>query len=39
VPVRHTMTLVERGAEGVRTTEHGSYSFVPLVEEPWDGLD
>lgn len=36
VPVRHTMLLVERGADGVRTTEHGSYSFVPLVEDPPD---
>ncbi|WP_229244902.1 protein-L-isoaspartate O-methyltransferase family protein [Cellulosimicrobium marinum] len=37
VPVRHTMTLVERGADDVRATEHGTYSFVPLVEDPPDG--
>jgi protein-L-isoaspartate(D-aspartate) O-methyltransferase len=36
VPVRHTMLLVVRGPDGVRTTEHGSYSFVPLVEDPPD---
>ncbi|OLT54060.1 protein-L-isoaspartate O-methyltransferase [Cellulosimicrobium sp. CUA-896] len=35
VPVRHTMTLVVRDAGGtVRTSEHGTYSFVPLVEDP-----
>ncbi len=46
VPVRHTMVLVEvepgtPGASGpsgepggVRLSEHGSYSFVPLVEDP-----
>jgi len=37
VPVRHTMLLVEHdpGApDGFRTSEHGSYSFVPLVEDP-----
>ncbi|MBD5787853.1 protein-L-isoaspartate carboxylmethyltransferase [Cellulosimicrobium terreum] len=35
VPVRHTMVLVERSAAGteVRTSEHGSYTFVPLVED------
>ncbi|WP_402469107.1 protein-L-isoaspartate O-methyltransferase family protein [Isoptericola aurantiacus] len=33
VPVRHTMVLVERAPDGtVRTSEHGTYSFVPLVE-------
>ncbi|WP_265522133.1 protein-L-isoaspartate O-methyltransferase family protein [Oerskovia flava] len=31
IPVRHTMLLVERDRAGVRTSEHGSYSFVPLV--------
>ncbi|WP_435736403.1 protein-L-isoaspartate O-methyltransferase [Cellulosimicrobium sp. PMB13] len=37
VPVRHTMLLVVRGEDGVvRTSEHGSYSFVPLVEDPPD---
>jgi protein-L-isoaspartate(D-aspartate) O-methyltransferase len=37
VPVRHTMLLVVRDADGaVRTSEHGSYSFVPLVEDPPD---
>jgi protein-L-isoaspartate(D-aspartate) O-methyltransferase len=37
VPVRHTMLLVDRDADapdGFRTSEHGSYSFVPLVEDP-----
>ncbi|MGN7702612.1 protein-L-isoaspartate O-methyltransferase family protein [Cellulosimicrobium sp. 22601] len=37
VPVRHTMVLVEAERSepgGVRLSEHGSYSFVPLVEEP-----
>lgn len=37
VPVRHTMLLVERdprAPDGIRTSEHGSYSFVPLVEDP-----
>ena len=34
VPVRHTMTLVVRDAEGLRTSEHGTYAFVPLVEDP-----
>jgi protein-L-isoaspartate(D-aspartate) O-methyltransferase len=34
VPVRHAMLLVVRDADGtVRTTEHGTYSFVPLVQE------
>lgn len=33
VPVRHAMTLVERADDGtVRLSEHGTYSFVPLVE-------
>lgn len=33
VPVRHTMVLVERTAAGdVRVSEHGAYSFVPLIE-------
>jgi protein-L-isoaspartate(D-aspartate) O-methyltransferase len=32
IPVRHAMVLVERSDDGtVRTTEHGTYSFVPLV--------
>jgi protein-L-isoaspartate(D-aspartate) O-methyltransferase len=36
VPVRHAMTLVVRdpAGDGFRTTEHGTYSFVPLVEDP-----
>ncbi len=34
IPVRHAMLLVERTADGtVRTTEHGTYSFVPLVQD------
>ena len=34
VPVRHTMLLVERAHDGtVRTSQHGTYSFVPLVED------
>jgi protein-L-isoaspartate(D-aspartate) O-methyltransferase len=34
VPVRHVMTLVERDDDGaVRMSEHGTYSFVPLVED------
>lgn len=34
VPVRHVMTVVERLADGgVRVSEHGTYSFVPLVED------
>ena len=36
VPVRQTMVLVEADPEapgGFRTSEHGSYSFVPLVED------
>ncbi|MBD8080677.1 protein-L-isoaspartate O-methyltransferase family protein [Cellulosimicrobium arenosum] len=38
VPVRHTMVLVVRDPDGsVRTTEHGSYTFVPLVEDPPQG--
>lgn len=32
VPVRHTMTLVVLSDAGPRVTEHGAYSFVPLVE-------
>ncbi|MFC8923431.1 protein-L-isoaspartate O-methyltransferase [Cellulosimicrobium sp. NPDC057127] len=36
VPVRHAMTLVVRdlAGDGFRTSEHGTYSFVPLVEDP-----
>lgn len=36
VPVRHAMTLVVRdpAGGGFRTSEHGTYSFVPLVEDP-----
>jgi protein-L-isoaspartate(D-aspartate) O-methyltransferase len=36
VPVRHAMTVVVRdpSGEGFRTSEHGTYSFVPLVEDP-----
>ncbi|QUC00282.1 protein-L-isoaspartate O-methyltransferase family protein [Cellulosimicrobium cellulans] len=37
VPVRHTMLVVVRdpdAPDGVRVSEHGSYSFVPLVEDP-----
>lgn len=30
LPVRSTMHLVVRTADGVRVTEHGTYSFVPL---------
>ncbi|MCA5893691.1 protein-L-isoaspartate O-methyltransferase [Isoptericola sp. NEAU-Y5] len=38
VPVRHVMTLVERDTGGaVRRSEHGTYSFVPLVEDPPEG--
>ena len=34
IPVRHAMVLVERDDDGaVRTSEHGAYSFVPLVED------
>lgn len=34
IPVRHAMLLVERSPDGaVRTTEHGSYNFVPLVQD------
>lgn len=34
IPVEHTMVLVERDDDGaVRTSEHGTYSFVPLVED------
>lgn len=34
VPVRHVMTLVERSPAGdVRISEHGTYSFVPLIED------
>ncbi len=34
IPVRHAMVLVERDARGaVRTSEHGTYSFVPLVQD------
>ncbi|WP_407317275.1 protein-L-isoaspartate carboxylmethyltransferase [Isoptericola halotolerans] len=33
IPVRHAMLLVERSVDGtVRTSEHGTYSFVPLVQ-------
>lgn len=34
IPVRHVMVLVTRDEDGtVRTSEHGTYSFVPLVED------
>lgn len=34
IPVRHAMLLVERSDDGaVRTSEHGTYSFVPLVQD------
>ena len=34
IPVRHTMLVVERDDDGkVTTSEHGTYSFVPLVED------
>lgn len=34
IPVRHVMMLVTRDDDGaVRTSEHGTYSFVPLVED------
>ena len=34
VPVRHVMTLVERDTDGrVQVSEHGTYSFVPLVQD------
>jgi protein-L-isoaspartate(D-aspartate) O-methyltransferase len=34
IPVRHAMVLVERDADGtVRRSEHGTYSFVPLIED------
>ncbi|WP_148573223.1 protein-L-isoaspartate O-methyltransferase family protein [Nocardioides caldifontis] len=32
IPVRGRMLLVERTADGVTTSEHGRYRFVPLVE-------
>ena len=32
VPVRGRMLLVDRTTEGVATSEHGHYRFVPLVE-------
>ena len=31
LPVNGTMTVVERHGHGVRTSEHGSYRFVPLT--------
>ncbi len=34
VPVRHVMLLVERDDDGtVHVSEHGTYTFVPLVED------
>jgi protein-L-isoaspartate(D-aspartate) O-methyltransferase len=33
IPVRHAMVLVERDDDSVRTSEHGTYSFVPLVQD------
>lgn len=33
IPVAGTMTRVVRGADETRTTRHGSYVFVPLVED------
>lgn len=34
VPVRHVMVLVVRDADGtVHLTEHGTYTFVPLVQD------
>ncbi|MFE6970846.1 protein-L-isoaspartate O-methyltransferase [Isoptericola sp. NPDC057653] len=34
IPVRHVMVLVTRDDGGrVRTSDHGTYSFVPLVED------
>jgi protein-L-isoaspartate(D-aspartate) O-methyltransferase len=34
IPVRHAMVLVERSDDGeVHLSEHGTYSFVPLVED------
>ncbi len=34
IPVRHAMVLTERDDDGtVRTSEHGTYSFVPLVQD------
>jgi protein-L-isoaspartate(D-aspartate) O-methyltransferase len=34
IPVRHVMLLVTRDHHGtVRTSEHGTYAFVPLVED------
>ena len=32
VPVRGRMVLVRRTTEGVATSEHGLYRFVPLLE-------
>ncbi|WP_125777574.1 protein-L-isoaspartate O-methyltransferase family protein [Antribacter gilvus] len=34
IPVRTTMYLVERLPDGsIRTTDHGAYQFVPLIED------
>lgn len=34
VPVRHSMVLVEVSGDGARrSSEHGTYAFVPLVED------
>lgn len=34
IPVRQTMLLVEVGDDGVvRTSEHGTYAFVPLIQD------
>ncbi|ACZ31281.1 Protein-L-isoaspartate(D-aspartate)O-methyltransferase [Xylanimonas cellulosilytica DSM 15894] len=34
IPVRHAMVLVEVDDDGaVRTSEHGTYAFVPLIED------
>lgn len=38
VPVRGRMTLVVAGPEGVLTSHHGSYRFVPLITRRWPGV-
>jgi protein-L-isoaspartate(D-aspartate) O-methyltransferase len=38
IPVAGTMLVVERGDDGaVRTTAHGQYRFVPLIDDPAPG--
>ncbi|QAY71944.1 protein-L-isoaspartate O-methyltransferase family protein [Xylanimonas protaetiae] len=33
IPVRHTMLLVEAADDKVRVTQHGTYTFVPLIQD------